>query len=408
MKNYIKLLIAAIVVSLIPITIAESQDWGYMNLISWENPPPNYILGFFNPSYSQSDSLLYFDAFYRLDQAEGYLIYITHLDSCDQYNELHWADPILLGEPINAAGSRNVMPNINHAGDSLFFCSDRQGTHGGFDLWLSVKINVTWTDPVNLGDSVNTAADEYSPFYSPFLGRLFFDRSDDWLEATIYSCNSMGQNTWSLATPLPPIINIPGNYNYSPYFDEDDLYLYFTSIDFLQDPDPLLRSKYSNGSWETPAALDSNVNGFTNPPPPCSLVTVEHASISEDHRLLFYNKHLWEVSNCFDFYSYLMYSYYQPVNIENPFDNQPKALNLNIYPNPSNSRFNFTVNNDGVNYQLTIYDITGRMVRTFQTDNPSISWDCTDFRGASLGSGVYFAKINYNSTSIAKKLLFLK
>ena len=97
-----------------------------------------------------------------------------------------------------------------------------------------------------------------------------------------------------------------------------------------------------------------------------------------------------------------------PVNIENPVENQPRALSVNVYPNPSNERFNFNINNGGRQFRLTIYDVTGRIVTTIRTDNPGISWDCRNSIGKSLGTGVYFARFDCDSNFVTKKLLYLK
>lgn len=48
-------------------------------------------------------------------------------------------------------------------GDTLYFVSDRSGGLGGFDIYRSVRKASSWTEPENLGPSVNSSADEYRP-----------------------------------------------------------------------------------------------------------------------------------------------------------------------------------------------------------------------------------------------------
>jgi len=48
-------------------------------------------------------------------------------------------------------------------GNMMVFASDRAGGHGGFDLWYSVYGSQGWSAPVNMGDDINTAYDEYRP-----------------------------------------------------------------------------------------------------------------------------------------------------------------------------------------------------------------------------------------------------
>jgi len=54
---------------------------------------------------------------------------------------------------------------ISPDGRNIYFVSDRPGGFGGRDIYKITKLpDGTWTDPVNLGPTVNTAYDEDSPF----------------------------------------------------------------------------------------------------------------------------------------------------------------------------------------------------------------------------------------------------
>ena len=45
----------------------------------------------------------------------------------------------------------------------MIFASDRPGGQGGVDLWLSRKVNGTWSQPENMGPTVNTAYNDVFP-----------------------------------------------------------------------------------------------------------------------------------------------------------------------------------------------------------------------------------------------------
>jgi hypothetical protein len=64
--------------------------------------------------------------------------------------------------------------HINGDGSSLFFDSSRPGGYGGRDLWVSRRVGGEWAEPVNLGSTVNSAADEYLPFVSTDGNELWF------------------------------------------------------------------------------------------------------------------------------------------------------------------------------------------------------------------------------------------
>jgi hypothetical protein len=91
---------------------------------------------------------------------------------------------------------------------------------------------------------------------------------------------------------------------------------------------------------------------------------------------------------------------------ENP---KPKNIYLSSYPNPFNAQTLITYNNiEGGD--LSIYDITGRLIRTLTVNGKEgdVMWNATDDDGNHVSSGVYFirARTSYGYTS--SKVLFLK
>jgi hypothetical protein len=52
-------------------------------------------------------------------------------------------------------------PFIN--GKMMVFTSDRAGGYGGFDLYWSTIEDGKWSEPVNFGEQINTASDEFRP-----------------------------------------------------------------------------------------------------------------------------------------------------------------------------------------------------------------------------------------------------
>ncbi|HQW04158.1 MAG TPA: hypothetical protein PLR30_16830, partial [Saprospiraceae bacterium] len=64
-------------------------------------------------------------------------------------------------------------PALSHDGLSLYFSSDMPGGIGGMDLYVVHRENGTWTDPANLGATINTKDNELFPFIHP-EGYLFF------------------------------------------------------------------------------------------------------------------------------------------------------------------------------------------------------------------------------------------
>jgi outer membrane protein OmpA-like peptidoglycan-associated protein len=70
-----------------------------------------------------------------------------------------WQKPKPLGSTLNTAGLETA-PFLSMDGRSLYFSSDGLGGSGGADIFLSKRLDDTWTnwsDPINLGTAVNTA-----------------------------------------------------------------------------------------------------------------------------------------------------------------------------------------------------------------------------------------------------------
>lgn len=67
------------------------------------------------------------------------------------------------------------------AGDFLYFCSDRSGGSGGFDLYRSRHVRDDWQPPANLGTEVNSASNELDPALAHLGFALLFssDRPAD-------------------------------------------------------------------------------------------------------------------------------------------------------------------------------------------------------------------------------------
>lgn len=64
-------------------------------------------------------------------------------------------------------------PTISPDGESLFFVSDMEGSIGGLDIFVCSKIDTFWSMPLNLGNLVNSTADELFPFYAA-NNKLYF------------------------------------------------------------------------------------------------------------------------------------------------------------------------------------------------------------------------------------------
>lgn len=95
--------------------------------------------------------LLYFS-----EEKNSYLndIYVSHLTENDD-----WTRPESLGETINLEEFDEISPTLAADNVTMYFSSDRPGGHGQNDIWMSKRLDESWTKwstPVNMGDTVNS------------------------------------------------------------------------------------------------------------------------------------------------------------------------------------------------------------------------------------------------------------
>ena len=87
-----------------------------------------------------------------------------------------------LGIPINTEGDE-LDPFIAPDESYLIFCSRALEGFGGFDLHIVFKkSDGTWTNPVNMGEGINTSAFDWVPYVTPDGKYFFFNstRSGSW------------------------------------------------------------------------------------------------------------------------------------------------------------------------------------------------------------------------------------
>ena len=73
-----------------------------------------------------------------------------------------WQDPLKF--VMNDSAFVFGHPSISEDGKIFLFSSNMPGGFGGLDIYFCIRIDSTWSDPINLGTEVNTAGNEISPF----------------------------------------------------------------------------------------------------------------------------------------------------------------------------------------------------------------------------------------------------
>jgi hypothetical protein len=98
-------------------------------------------------------------------------------------------------------------PTLSADGNMMIFASDKDGSVGGMDLFISRRKGKVWSSPENLGNLINTAGNEFYPFLD-HDNNLFF--SSDGMKGSggydIFTCKYNGKG-WDKPIILPTSIN---------------------------------------------------------------------------------------------------------------------------------------------------------------------------------------------------------
>ncbi len=130
------------------------------------------------------------------------------------------ANPPILGKseysedfielPFNGEDYSCIQPSVSGDGKIMIFASDMPGGYGKFDLYIVKNENGVWSEPVNLGSSINTPGNENFPsliepgiIYFASDGHIGFGDYD--IYYSIYK-----DKKWITATNLGEPINSTG------------------------------------------------------------------------------------------------------------------------------------------------------------------------------------------------------
>jgi hypothetical protein len=176
-----------------------------------------------------------------------------------------WSDPVNIGEPVNTAGWElgcSVSANGN-----LYFSAIRD--NGGADIYFAAYENGKYAAPVKLDSAINTLANEGDPFIAPDESYLIFSSlgradalhgggADSYPRSDLY-ISYKKDGGWTPAQHLEHGINSPAEES-NPYVSPISKLLFFTSErNFISNP---MKKRLSYAALEN--GLQSITNGLGN------------------------------------------------------------------------------------------------------------------------------------------------
>lgn len=117
------------------------------------------------------------------------------------YQDGQWTEPKAIS--FNTREYEECHPALSADGKYLYFASDREGGHGGMDLYVSEFNAGKWEEPLNLGPKINTPGNDVFPFVHDD-GTLYF-ASDGWGGLgglDIFYTQKNETNNWTSATNM--------------------------------------------------------------------------------------------------------------------------------------------------------------------------------------------------------------
>jgi hypothetical protein len=140
-----------------------------------------------------------------------------------------WSAPVNLGEAVNSA-FEDFLPEFSKNGRSVYFASNRPGPYGREDLWVSRRASLAdpWGPAQNLGAVLNGPFNERSPALSRDGHLLFFASNrpgglggfDIWVSWRARTHDDFG---WQPPVHLGSGVNSPAGDFGPSYFENDDL-----------------------------------------------------------------------------------------------------------------------------------------------------------------------------------------
>lgn len=191
----------------------------YLEDEGWTEPVP--LSQTINTSYNEGTCTI---------SGDGNILIFTSCDtpdsfgSCDLYitHKVNgkWQRASNMGRNVNSR-FWDSQPSLSADGRVLFFSSNRQGGHGGNDIWYSERSeDGYWTEAKNIGPHVNTSKDEVSPFIF-FNNEVLFFASDGHIG---FGGKDLYMSNFDMGTFGPP-----SNLGYPINDQKDQLALFITA-----------------------------------------------------------------------------------------------------------------------------------------------------------------------------------
>ena len=199
----------------------QKNDWSERQIVSFS--------GWYDdiePFFSIDGSALYFASTRPIDldsSRSDYNIWTT------DWSGSSWSPPIALSSSINSDADE-YYPSVSRNGN-LYFTSTRASGFGREDIFMAAFNGSSYSDPVPLDTSINTARFEFNAYVHPdetYIIFSSFGRPDGLGGGDLYISYKDIEGNWSPSKNLGESINSQA-LDYCPFVDVKRGVFYFTS-----------------------------------------------------------------------------------------------------------------------------------------------------------------------------------
>lgn len=168
---------------------------------------------------------------------------------------------------INAESFKGAL-HISQDGEWLIFAGDFGARgFGNYDLYISYNTPQGWSEPINLGENINTEHWETAPTLSADKTALYFvsSRPGGYGGSDLYVSYRQPNGKFGKAVNMGPAINTKGD-EHAPFIHPDNNSFYFSSNGHpgYGGSDLFIMRRKSNDEWSTPENLGYPINTIEN------------------------------------------------------------------------------------------------------------------------------------------------
>ncbi|HAF61508.1 MAG TPA: hypothetical protein DCK95_04205 [Anaerolineaceae bacterium] len=232
-----------------------------IHMDNWESPQPLPA-----PIDAEGDEL---SPFITLAGDELYYFYTPDLSASEAKQALDGISGTYFSEQVNGVWSEPQKLNfatensldgcIYTVGQTLWFCSRREGNYGDVDFYTATWVDGAWRDVRNAGEQLNVTDDVGDMHLSADQNTMIFSafRTGGFGLTDLWQIQRVGES-WSEPVNLGDVINGIEMDDY-PFLSEDGLELWFTSPSRMGYPGfAIFRSIWQDGAWGEPQEIISN------------------------------------------------------------------------------------------------------------------------------------------------------